>query len=137
MNIQIPVHLRWQSRPAARTSVRVGNVSLRSGCAGVLIALGLSPTIGAQHRSSTRAVVNDNPLTQLAAQFSSTGRNSCDARGPLGGVGGPAAQWAAAFSRLPGAVRALTTSRSLPRVTQGVDGTTDQTLNMTLPDGVF
>jgi hypothetical protein len=103
----------------------------------VLIALCVSPTIGAQHRSSAQAVVNENPLTLLAAEFTSTGRSSCDAGGRRGAVGGPAAQWAAAFSRLPGTVNAATTSRSLPTVTQGVDGTTDQTLNMTLPDGVF
>ena len=30
-----------------------------------------------------------------------------------------------------------TTSRSLPTVIQGVDGATDQTLSITLPDGVF
>src|ERR1700687_3824318 len=98
MNIQIPVHAGSQSTPAERTSVHARNVALRSGCAAAPIALCLSPTIGAEHRSSTRAMVNENPFTQLAGQLSSTGRNSCDARGLLGGVGGPAAQWAVAFS---------------------------------------
>jgi hypothetical protein len=104
-----------------------------------VVALSLSVAVGAQRHSSIQPAVNNASLGQLAAQLAASRARPCQIPGLPGASADPLARWQRALQRLPGELEVGPSpgSRSLPVLMQGVDGTMDQTLNPSFPDGVF